>query len=406
MEHSRTLMAELAIYSTEAGIILLRDREAIAAEKSSSQLIARAKQMGASSVVVSDEPLLAAAREAGLTASLMRPEERETLDADKIGLIVRARLAPDEATALEIIRQQSIAAAEAAIREASSRPDLHLVQAIQALDDTDKFLNTTATRVSEWYGLHFPELTQMMEDKVALCRMVEDVGRRDGFNESNLKGRGMTDKKIEAVLTARDRSKGGEISDADLVRAKSLAHLALDLGSERDKLNTYVESAMRRIAPNVTDVAGATIGARLMAKAGGLDKLAVMPASTIQILGAEKALFRALRTGARPPKHGILFQHQEVHTAPKWQRGKIARTLANKIAIAARIDYYRGTEDTSVKAGLDQRLLQIKEKYKEAPQRKPEREETRKWQERKGGERRFRPGKRGRFDKKQKQGRR
>ena len=97
--------------------------------------------------------------------------------------------------------------------------------------------------------------------------------------------------------------------------------------------------------------------------------MAVLPASTIQILGAEKALFRALRTGARPPKHGILFQHQEVHMAPKWQRGKIARTLANKIAIAARVDYYRGTEDLSLKEGLDKRIERIKEKYKEPPRR-------------------------------------
>jgi len=102
-----------------------------------------------------------------------------------------------------------------------------------------------------------------------------------------------------------------------------------------------------------------------MAKAGGLDRLAMLPASTIQILGAEKALFRALRTGARPPKHGILFQHEAVHAAPKWQRGKIARTIANKIAIAARVDYYRGSEEASIKVSLDKRLASIREKYKE-----------------------------------------
>jgi nucleolar protein 56 len=398
-------VAELTVYSTEAGNIILKDGEALATGKTSLEIFQKAKSMGASSVIVSTEELFSAAREAGMSASLMRPEDRGRLDADKIGLIVRSKLAPDEASALEMIRQQSIAAAEAAIREASSRPDLHLVQAIQALDDTDKFLNNTATRVSEWYGLHFPELTQMMDDKVALCRMVVDVGRRDGFAESNLKGRGMTDKKIEAVLTARDRSKGGEISDADLARVKSLAQLALELSSERDKLASYVESVMKKIAPNVTDIAGATIGARLMAKAAGLDRLAVMPASTIQILGAEKALFRALRTGSRPPKHGILFQHQEVHTAPKWQRGKIARTLANKIAIAARVDFYRGTEDASVKAGLDQRLVQIKEKYKEPPQRRPEREQVERRQRPVGRQRDFRRGRREKFDKGQKRGR-
>ena len=275
----------------------------------------------------------------------------------------------------EALRQKSIAAAEEAIREASSRPDLHLVQAIQALDDTDKYLNITATRASEWYGLHFPELTQMVQDNVALCRIISEIGAREAFAPEKLSGRGFTDKKVEAIISARDRSKGGTISDGDLGRVKSLAALAVQLSSLRDGLNGYVESQMKKVAPNVADVAGATIGARLMAKAGGLDRLAVLPASTIQILGAEKALFRSLRTGARPPKHGILFQHQAVHTAPKWQRGKIARTLANKIAIAARVDYYRGSEDLSIKAGLDRRLESKRERYKEPPQRKPERME-------------------------------
>ncbi len=284
-------------------------------------------------------------------------------------------------TDFEALRQKSIAEAEAAIREASSRPDLHLVQAIQALDDTDKYLNITATRASEWYGLHFPELTQMVQDNVLLCRMISELGSREGFSADTLTGRGFTDKKVEAIIAARDRSKGGIISDGDLGRVRSLAALAVQLSSMRDGLNGYVESQMKKVAPNVAEVAGATIGARLMAKAGGLDRLAVLPASTIQILGAEKALFRSLRTGARPPKHGILFQHQAVHTAPKWQRGKIARTLANKIAIAARVDYYRGSADASIKAGLDRRLESIKERYKEPPARKPEsRERPRKFE--------------------------
>jgi nucleolar protein 56 len=282
-----------------------------------------------------------------------------------------------EGADFDALREKSIAAAEQAIREASSRPDLHLVQAIQALDDTDKYLNITATRASEWYGLHFPELTQMVQDNIGLCKIISEIGGREGFTQEALAGRGFTDKKVQAIIEARDRSKGGTISDGDLGRVKSLASLAVQLGSMRDGLNGYVESQMKKVAPNVADIAGATIGARLMAKAGGLDRLAVLPASTIQILGAEKALFRSLRTGARPPKHGILFQHQAVHTAPKWQRGKIARTLANKIAIAARVDYYRGSEDLSIKAGLDKRLESIKERYKEPPKRQPMREERR-----------------------------
>jgi nucleolar protein 56 len=293
--------------------------------------------------------------------------------------------------ALEELRKRSIEVAEEAIRKASSRPDLQLVQAIQALDETDKYLNIVATRTSEWYGLHFPELTQMMQDNVALCKMISELGGRDGFTSASLAGRGLSDKKVEAILEAAGRSKGGEISDSDLARVRALGALAVTLSGEREKLNEYVEGAMKRISPNVSEVAGSTIGARLMAKAGGLDRLAILPASTIQILGAEKALFRALRTGSRPPKHGILYQHNEVHTAPKWQRGKIARTLANKIAISARVDYFRGSEDPSLKAGLDQRLERIKEKYKEPPKR-PEREER--YRRPRGQDRRRKPHRR------------
>ena len=278
---------------------------------------------------------------------------------------------PRDEQDLQALRKKSIAEAEQAIREASSRPDLHLVQAIQALDDADKFLNITATRAAEWYGLHFPEIGPLLQDNLALCKLISEVGFREDFSEENLKGRGFSEKKVQAIITARERSKGGTISAGDAGRVKALATLALTLSSQRDGLNAYVESQMKKVAPNVTEVAGATIGARLMAKAGGLDRLACMPASTIQILGAEKALFRSLRTGARPPKHGILFQHQAVHTAPKWQRGKIARTLANKIAIAARVDYYRGEEDPTILQGLEKRLDSIKERYKEPPARRP-----------------------------------
>ena len=370
---------ELSLYRTEAGTILLSDGKAIAASSGPlAGLVEKVVDLGARSVRVSDPSLSAELSNAGLESVLMPPEEKETLDRSKLSLLVESKLAASEPEAVELLRRGAIAAAEATIREASSRPDLHLVQAIQALDDTDKFLNVTATRASEWYGLHFPELTQMMQDNIALCRLISEVGRRDGYNQENLQGRGLSEKKLEAVLTARDRSKGGEISDRDLERLRALAALALDLSSERDRLATYVESSMRRIAPNVAQVAGSTIGARLMAKAGGLDRLAVMPASTIQVLGAEKALFRALKTGARPPKHGILFQHQDVHMAPKWQRGKIARSIANKVAIAARVDYYRGTEESSIKADLDKRLELIRSKYKEPPPRKPERNQERK----------------------------
>ncbi len=366
-------------YETEAGLILLENDTVLMAypasrehSKSSlyEQLAAEARKKGFRAVKVGDAGAASMIRKGGVEALLLDDEEKSRLDSRKLDFIVMAKFASNAQEAMEIVRQKSIQAAEEVIREASSRPDLHLVQAIQALDDLDKFLNNTMTRVSEWYSLHFPELAQMISDNVALGKLILETGRRGEFSKDRLEGRGLTEKKIDAVIIAAERSKGGEISDRDLERVRSLAQISITLNSERERLNNYVESSMRSIAPNVANVAGATIGARLMAKTGGLDKLAVLPASTIQILGAEKALFRALRTGARPPKHGILFQHQEVHTAPKWQRGKIARTIANKVAIAARIDYYRGSEEAGLKGLLEERLDQIKVKYKDPPKRK------------------------------------
>ena len=176
-------MSELVtIYKTEAGNILLADGHPVAASVGSvTSLLERAKELGAHKVVVSEEEFSAEVRKAGLEPVAMGSEERLRLDSTKIALMMESKLAASEAEAIELIRQKSISVAEAAIREASSRPDLHLVQAIQALDDTDKFLNITATRASEWYGLHFPELTQMMQDNIALCKMIAEVGRRDNF---------------------------------------------------------------------------------------------------------------------------------------------------------------------------------------------------------------------------------
>ena len=224
----------------------------------------------------------------------------------------------------------------------------------------------------EWYSLHFPELQDILKDNLALAKLIIEIGRRGTFDEQTLEKQGFGGKKAEAIMLASEKSKGGTISEKDMRRIVGLAELAVKTAAEREKLAEAVDSTMNKIAPNITQVAGATIGARLIARAGGLERIARLPASTIQVLGAEKALFRAIRTGSRPPKHGILFQHEAVHMAPKWQRGKIARTLANKIAIAARIDYYRGTKAEELTGLFEKRLKGIKIKYKEPPPPRPE----------------------------------
>ena len=167
--------------------------------------------------------------------------------------------------------------------------------------------------------------------------------------------------KTEQIIDRAFDSKGGDIRDEDLKIISVLSEVTISEIKTRDHLEKYVKKEMNTLAPNISSIAGENIGARLIAKAGSLEKLARLPSSTIQILGAEKALFRALKTASKPPKHGILFQHDDIHAAPKWQRCKIARSLASKIAIAARVDAYRGVKmDGSIETSLKNRIDEIK----------------------------------------------
>ena len=138
-----------------------------------------------------------------------------------------------------------------------------------------------------------------------------------------------------------------------------LAQELLIMTKTKDKVTKYVNSMMVKTAPNLSTLVGSTIGARLIAQAGSLFKLAKLSSSGIQILGAEKALFRSMKTGSRPPKHGILFQHKYIHSAPKRLRGKIARTFSSKIAIAVRIDYFKGKFDKDLITKLNDKVLQL-----------------------------------------------
>ena len=148
---------------------------------------------------------------------------------------------------------------------------------------------------------------------------------------------------------------------------------------------------MGEVAPNTQAMVGSLLGARLIAVAGGLRNLAMRPASTIQVLGAEKALFRSLKTGARPPKHGLIFQHTLLHDAKRWQRGKIARALAGKLVIAIRADAFGAGRyiGDGLKADLEKRLKEIREKYKEPP---PVKEKKPRFERRSNRDRRYRRG--------------
>src|SRR5205807_1804791 len=195
-------------------------------------------------------------------------------------------------------------------------PEDHLRQAVGALDELQEEENVLVERLREWYGLHFPELAPMV-DTATYVELVSMHGRR------------------ERMPIDHRESVGADLPEREEGELKALAGLAKLVADQRRAIETYVERSIRELAPNVSELAGPIIAARLVTLAGGIDDLARAPAGTVQLLGAERALFRHPRTGSRPPKHGVLFQHPLVHRAPTWQRRAIARALAGPIAIAA-----------------------------------------------------------------------
>jgi nucleolar protein 56 len=268
----------------------------------------------------------------------------------------------------EFVRQVTLQMARAGIARAAAKRDLSSVQAVRAMDDLDKTLNLIAGRVREWYGLHFPEMDRMVERHDTYSRLVAKLGNRRNFTSENLLAEGLPKEKAEDLARAAGRSMGAEIDDADLDVLRSFCRLMSDLYKFRENSESYVEDVMKQVAPNMSTVVGAALSARLISIAGSLENLAKMPASTLQVLGAEKALFRSLKTGARPPKHGVIFQHTAVHQSPRWQRGKIARALAGKLSIAARIDSFGGDFlGEKLRDDVNKKVDEIKERYKTPP---------------------------------------
>ncbi len=278
----------------------------------------------------------------------------------------------EEATQLrEWAHKVSMELAKVRVRKALEKRDLFVAQAIQTIDDLDKTLNLFMGRVREWYGLHFPELDRLVEKHETYARLVVDLGTRANFIPENLGKAGLPEVRVEHIARAAQASMGAEIGEREVEQMQAMCKNILKLYESRHALESYVDSSMDDVAPNIQALVGSLLGARLVAIAGGLSNLAKMPASTIQVLGAEKALFRALKTGTRPPKHGMIFQHTLLHEAKRWQRGKIARALAGKLAIAARTDAFSGKYmGDKLKADLERRIREIQEKYEEPPPQK------------------------------------
>ena len=393
-----------SVILTELGISVFKDeklekvfpfkdsvRDYISVKKKESRLIdlvdyLRSLQRG---VTTSDESLLILLKKNSIDAQIMEESQLEKIQATKPQIIVDSGFAQNLADALTKLREFAMGLSSSKVTEVSESPDLHIIQAINSLDEIDKISNALSSRLREWYGLHFPELDNIIDSINGYAQIVL-AGKRESLTKKVYEDAGFPDSKAEMISLIASKSRGGDISDVNLAIVQSIAKQILDFHDLRKKLEDHVESEMQTIAPNITVILGAAVGARILGRAGSLKKLASMPASTIQIIGAEKALFRSLKTGAQPPKHGLLFQHAMVHAAPRWQRGKIARAIAAKAAIAARVDVYGEGINKTLLEKLNIRVDEIGKKYENPTEKETSRPESFRRDE--GGDSRRREG--------------
>ena len=304
-----------------------------------------------------------------VNVEVAKPAETAVLRSRMAEVAVESGFATDEADLNLWNRNVSMELAKLRVKGATAKRDLIVAQGIQTLDSLDQTVNLFMGRLREWYGIHFPELDRLVEKHETYARLVMKLGDRENYTPEALERENVPKERAQLVAKAAEQSMGADIAEYDLEQIQALAKDVLEFYELRKSTEDYVDKTMEDMAPNVRAVAGALLGARLIAFAGSLQNLAMRPASTIQVLGAEKALFRSLKTGARPPKHGLIFQHTLLHDAKRWQRGKIARVIAGKLAIAARVDVFGQGHfiGDDLKADINKRVEEIRIKYKEPP---------------------------------------
>lgn len=223
-----------------------------------------------------------------------------------------------------------------------NKVDNMIIQAISLLDQLDKDVNTFSMRLKEWYSWHFPELKEIVKDNLLYAKVVNCIQQRPHCEDKREEiNKIVLDESVTTqIINASKSSMGQDISEIDLLNVSSFTKRVINLSEYRENLIDYLHSKLVQIAPNLSTLVGDTVAARLISHAGSLTNLSKCPASTIQILGAEKALFRALKTRGNTPKYGIIFHSSFIGRASAKDKGRISRFLANKCAIATRLDNF------------------------------------------------------------------
>lgn len=320
-------MAPPELVTTWFGVFLLEDGQVTEQRLFPTEAEAIAHRLSA---LHAGEILDEEAELAGTVETVTVPGRRLLpLEGASIGPVPPHQVTPeDHGFDLALKKQAAVAFTRATIREALAEEPRHLMQAVSYLDESHEVENLLGERLVAWMTLHTPEVVYQVEDHGELARLV--VEHED----------------VEAIREAAGvtESLGAPLADKEAKAARGLAQALLDHQRARSSVESFITEVTREMAPNLSTLVGPTIAARLIHQAGGLMELARMPASTVQTLGAEKALFRHFTEGAPPPKHGVIFQHPLIHRGHPKDRGSIARAMAGKAAIAARCDAYGDKE--------------------------------------------------------------
>ncbi len=258
------------------------------------------------------------------------------------------------------------------VSQFGSKGDVEIVQIIETLDILKKSISLFSSRMREWYGLHFPELTdKLIEENILIAKMITVLGQRDNFTYEKIeKEFNFKESRINILQKLASQSMGADI---DLRIIKKYAKEIISLDDFRQELEEYLDNLMEQVAPNLFALVGGLIGAKLIAKAGSLKKLAFMPASRVQLLGAEKALYRFLKTGEKRPKHGLIFQWNLIRGSKPWNRGKISRLISGKIGISAKVDYFKGEFIADLLSKeINEKIQEIEKKYPKPQPKKSE----------------------------------
>ena len=264
-----------------------------------------------------------------------------------VQIAIDKKFVKDEQEFFEFFNQVNIELTKVKIKLGVKKESI-VIQAVRALEELDKIINIFSERLREWYGLHFPELNRVITSHEKFAKLVEKYGKRENFEEYR-------DLAKESI--------GIEIGEKDEKIMKEYASFLSKLFTLRENLEKYVKECMEEIAPNFSYLAGPLLAAKILSRAGSLEKLAKAPASLIQLIGAEKALFRYLHGKGKSPKHGLIYLHPYIQNAKEEDRGKVARVLANKLSLAIRIDYYtKENRKEQLKKDLDEKIKEILKK--------------------------------------------